>query len=175
MEFAVLGWPAAGPTLALEYTEFPYAGKFRMSNTGKAVARTADSETVLAAVAFDEHRTEESTICLRYVTVRSDRRGEAIAPRLVRRQIEEIRAAGYETVRIGVNNPFSYHAMFKAGFGYTGTQAGLADLILSTSADRSRYAEGLRTFREREDLADSEREFIEDHAAEPPPGLLEPM
>lgn len=39
MEFVVLGWPSDGPTLRLDYRNFAYAGKFVMSNTGKAVVR----------------------------------------------------------------------------------------------------------------------------------------
>ena len=38
MEYVVLGWPSDGPTLRLDYRQFAYAGKFVMSNTGKAVA-----------------------------------------------------------------------------------------------------------------------------------------
>ena len=39
MEFVLLGWPPDGPTVTLDYREFSYAGKFVMSNTGKALAR----------------------------------------------------------------------------------------------------------------------------------------
>ena len=44
MEVVVIGWPPNGPTLRLDYRRFSYAGKFVMSNTGKAVVREADEE-----------------------------------------------------------------------------------------------------------------------------------
>ena len=87
----MLGWPPDGPTLRLDYRRFSYAGKFVMSNTGKAVVRdpgeTSDREyddAVLAAVAFNDDRTDSSTLWLRYVTVRNDRRGEGLGPQLCR-------------------------------------------------------------------------------------------
>lgn len=38
MRYAVLGDHHDGPTLLLDWEAFSYAGKFVMSNTGKAVA-----------------------------------------------------------------------------------------------------------------------------------------
>ncbi len=60
MNHELLGWPPNGPTLRLEHQRFSYAGKFVMSNTGKAVAR--DNENIVTAVAFDEDRTDETTL-----------------------------------------------------------------------------------------------------------------
>ena len=84
MERLVLGWPSDGPTLRLDHRRFSYAGKFVMSNTGKAVVRDPGAATdreyddaVLAAVAFNEDRTDPATMWLRYVTVRGDRRGRS--------------------------------------------------------------------------------------------------
>jgi GNAT superfamily N-acetyltransferase len=45
MEFELLGWPADGPTLRLDYEQFSYAGKFVMSATGKAVVRNGNSDS----------------------------------------------------------------------------------------------------------------------------------
>ena len=44
MRFELVGWPADGPKLALDYRAFSYAGKFVMSNTGKAVALAGANE-----------------------------------------------------------------------------------------------------------------------------------
>ncbi|MFC7177541.1 GNAT family N-acetyltransferase [Halosegnis marinus] len=140
-----------------------------MTNTGKAVIRGGESdpdsefdESVLAAVAFNEDRTDDRTLWLRYVTVRADRRGEGLGPRLCDAVAERALARGYDRVRIAVNNPFAYEALYKAGFGFTGRETGIAELVLERPAEtsRSRYRDGLDRFRER-DLGDDERAFLD--------------
>jgi len=84
-------------------------------------------------------------------------------------------AKGYETVRIAVNNVFSYHALLKAGFATTGRETGLAELVLERpAAERAEvstatYQQGLDRFREREGLSTAEREFLAAHAGAEPP------
>ncbi|MGQ4555660.1 GNAT family N-acetyltransferase [Halobellus sp. GM3] len=161
MEFVCLGWPPDGPTLRLDYRRFAYAGKFVMSNTGKAVARgatapdvvagdatpptfddgpdgdVAESEfdtDVVAALAFNEDRTDDATLWYRYVTVRSDAKGHSLGPRLATFVAERAAGRGYERLRIAVNNPFAYEAMYRAGFAWTGRETGLAELVLERPA-----------------------------------------
>jgi len=192
MTFEVLGWPADGPTLSLDHERFSYAGKFVMSSTGKAVLRSNadatitddkrddDSEAVLAAVAFNEDRTDADALWLRYVTVRADRRGEGLGPRLLRRTVERATSRGYERIRIAVNNPFAYEAAWKAGFGYVGEQTGIAELVMEHppasalarhDADDpvGQYRDGLREYRDRDVLSDAEREFVVDRLDGEPP------
>ncbi|WP_372480636.1 GNAT family N-acetyltransferase [Halomicrobium sp. HM KBTZ05] len=171
MEFVLLGWPPDGPTLELDYRTFSYAGKFVMSATGKTVARE-DGE-IVAAVAFNEDRTDETTLWLRYVTVREDRRGEGIGPRLL--SFTRARAAdrGYASLRIAVNNPFAYEAGYRAGFAYTGETTGIAELVLAWPGDRSpaRYRAGLERYRER-DLSPEEVAFLDDRRGADPPATV---
>lgn len=169
MELELLGWPPDGPTLRLDHRRFSYAGKFVMSATGKAVARE-DGE-LLGAVAFNEDRTDASALWLRYVTVRADRRGEGIGPRLLAFVRDRARDRGYERVRIAVNNPFAYEACYRAGFGYTGRRTGIAELVLEHPDERSpeRYREGLDEFRER-DLSADEEAFLDRKRGADPPG-----
>ncbi|WP_029601612.1 GNAT family N-acetyltransferase [Natronobacterium lacisalsi] len=183
MEYEILGWPTDGPTLRLDHERFSYAGKFVMSNTGKAVAREADeaergTETggIVAALAFNEDRTDEGTLWLRYVTVALDRRGEGIGPRLCRLVRDRALERGYERLRIAVNNPFAYEALYRAGFGYTGETTGIAELVLEYprptgdggSDPIERYRAGLEEFRDR-DLSVEEEAFLEDRAEGEPP------
>ncbi len=202
MEFAVLGWPDEGPRLRLDYRRFSYAGKFVMTTTGKAVALAADaglepeavvdrsdgkdpilpdeehpvSEAVLAAVAFNADRTDPGRLWLRYVTVRADCRGRGIGPRLVAFVCDRASDRGYERARIAVNNPFAYHALYRAGFGYTGEETGIAELVLEralggdrgAASDPDRYRAGLAVFANR-DLGDSERTFVERKRETGPP------
>lgn len=172
MEFDVLGWPPDGPTLELDYRRFSYAGKFVTPRTGKAVARE-DGE-IVAAVCFNDDRTDDETLWLRYVTVRKDRRGEGIAPRLIARVESAARDRGYESIKIAVNNPFAYQALYRAGFGYTGEQTGLAELVLAVPGDRSTeaYCTGLDVFRARDDITDEERSFLESKCESGPPSML---
>ncbi|MFB6267169.1 MAG: GNAT family N-acetyltransferase [Halodesulfurarchaeum sp.] len=180
MEFAVLGWPPDGPKLRLDWQRFAYAGKFVMTNTGKAVARSANEEpgSVLAATAFNEDRTDPGVAWIRYITVRDDRRGEGIGARLAGFTARCLEDGGYERVRIAVNNPFAYQALYKAGFGYTGRTTGLAELVLERPSGRARepYRRGLRAFQERELDDDDEGAFVEEHLenGRPPPSIEVP-
>ncbi|ELZ34985.1 hypothetical protein C474_01452 [Halogeometricum pallidum JCM 14848] len=188
MEFVVLGWAADEPTLRLDYRRFAYAGKFVMSNTGKAVVVdrwdpiAAPSEeydsAVVAAAAFNEDRTDESTLWIRYITVRSDRKRRGLGPRLCAFVADAARGAGYETLAIAVNNPFAYDALYKAGFAWTGETTGLAELVLERPADapatrsRETYQAGLDDYRDR-DLGDPETAFLAARTASDPPALLD--
>ncbi|UPV73432.1 GNAT family N-acetyltransferase [Halorussus limi] len=208
MQYAVLGWPDDGPQLRLDHREFSYAGKFVMSNTGKAVAREpvgerspgddegrtggnaeateelpgtdapdrewVEDDRIVGAVAFNEDRTDSTAAWLRYVTVRRDRRGAGVGARLCRFATARLRERGYDRVRIAVNNPFAYHALYKAGFGYTGEETGLAELVLASPGDRSaeRYRTGLDAYRERDDLAPAERDFLAAKADAEPPDVV---
>jgi GNAT superfamily N-acetyltransferase len=182
MECVLLGWPADGPTLRLDYEQFSYAGKFVMSATGKAVIRTdnpqpSDSEYdthVLAAVAFDPDRTDDGTLCCRYITVRRDRRGEGLGPRLLRFVAGAARDRGYERVSIAVNNPYAYEAAYRAGFAYTGQTTGLAELVCAVPSEnrgRERYQSGLDRYRER-DLTPEEDAFLA--TRDDPPEPIDP-
>ncbi|MBP1985681.1 GNAT family N-acetyltransferase [Halolamina salifodinae] len=189
MEFALLGWPDAGPTLRLDFREFSYAGKFVMSNTGKAVARDPDGpreappsvdadldradpgsdedpfeRDVVAAAAFNADRTDPGVLWIRYITTRHDRRGEGIGARLAAFVAERAERQGFRRCRIAVNNPFAYHALYKAGFVFTGRETGLAELVLERPGQRdaATYQCGLDTFRtdEERNLSDEEDAFL---------------
>lgn len=165
MYFACLGSEADGPTLRLDHERFAYAGKFVMSNSGKTVAR--DDGEVLGAVAFSADKSDPTTVHLRYVTVREDRRGEGIGPRLLRFTAE---CLDYERVVIAVNNPIAYEACHRAGFAYTGDQPGIAELRLvydPDNRDTARYAEGFDVFRER-DLPPEQERICADYGDELP-------
>lgn len=174
MEYDLLAWPPDGPKLRLDHERFSYAGKFVMTNTGKAVVRE-DGE-IVAAIAFNADRTDASTLWLRYVTVRADHRGEGIGPRLVAFVRDRALERDYERLRIAVNNPFAYQALFRAGFGYTGETTGIAELVLEYPAARSRnadrYRAGLDEFGSR-DLSGEERAFLEERIESGPPEPLE--
>ena len=171
MEFALLGWPEDEHPLYLDYRQFAYAGKFVMTGTGKAVV---GDDGVVAAAAFDADRTDPATLVVRYVTVRQDRRGERLGPRLLRFVRERACERGYDRVTISVNNPFSYQAAYRAGFAFTGEQQGLAELELEWPGDRSggRYRSGLAVFADR-DLAEREREFLAEKRDGEPPAVVE--
>ncbi len=194
--FEVVGWPPEGPALRLDYRQFSYAGKFVMTATGKAVVRSVGSrggdpapdappagddfeDDVLAAVAFDEDRTDPGRLVLRYVTVRADRRGEGLGPRLAAFVAARACEKGYDRVRIAVNNPFAYQALYKAGFAFTGGESGLAELLLErpcgTRPDRdaTTYQAGLDVFRDR-DLGDPEAGFLDAKAGQDPPPVVDP-
>ncbi|WP_411966753.1 GNAT family N-acetyltransferase [Haloferax sp. YSSS75] len=199
MDFAVLGWPEDGPRLRLDYRRFAYAGKFVTAQTGKAVLRDDDSlppidderppptggpeslpplaEDVVAAVAFNEDRTDDTTLWIRYVTVRRDRRGEGLGPELLRRTADVAATRGYETVRIATNNPFAYEACHKAGFGFTGRETGMAELVLERPADapvsvsRETYQSGLDRYRAR-NPDDRQRSFLATRDGSDPPAFV---
>lgn len=181
MEYELLGWPPDGPKLRLDHERFSYAGKFVMTNTGKAVAR-APNGRIVAAVAFNEDRTDADTLWLRYVTVDRELRGEGIGPRLCGLVRDRAVERGYDRLQIAVNNPFAYEALYRTGFSYTGETTGIAELILEYSAptegptddwhpnERERYQAGLEEFRDR-DLSDDEHEFLEARRDSGPPAL----
>lgn len=186
MEFALLGRPPNAPRLRLDWRRFSYAGKFVTGDAGKAVAvadgmheregwppdaREREAEGVLGAVSFSPHRTDPDTVVLRYVTVRDDRRGEEIGARLCAFAAERLLADGYARVRIDVNNPYAYEALHKAGFGYTGERAGLAEFVLERPCDAraENYGDGLDAYRER-DLSDGEAAFLA--ARDGPPAVV---
>lgn len=173
MEYAVLGWPPDAPTLSLDHERFAYAGKFVLPDTGKAVAR-ADG-TVLAAAAFSPDRTDETSLRIRYVTVRRDRRGEGVGPRLLRLVADRARSRGFAAVPIAVNNPYAYVAAYRAGFGYTGEATGMAEIVLAEGADRDpeSYREGLSTFADR-DLPERVHEFVADRLDGDVPAVVDP-
>ncbi|WP_265111148.1 GNAT family N-acetyltransferase [Halosolutus halophilus] len=175
MEYDILGWPPDGPKLRLDHERFSYAGKFVMTNTGKAVARddAAADEPIVAAVAFNEDRTDSGTLWLRYVTVARDRRGEGIGPQLLGRVRDRAIERGYDRLRIAVNNPFAYEALYRTGFEYTGETTGIAELVLEYEPDRDppgreRYQTGLDEFRDR-DLSAEEETFLESRRDRGPP------
>lgn len=171
MEFRVCGWPADEPTLDLDHERFAYAGKFVVSGTGKAVAR--DGESIVAAAAFDPDRTDTGCLRVRYVTVRTDRRGEGIGSRLLRFVVERARERGFDEVKAGANNPIAYEAFYRAGLAFTGEHTGLAELVLSTATegDAERYRAGLAAYRER-DLSAAEQTFLETHEEASPPAVV---
>ncbi len=202
METVLLGWPSEGPTLRLDYRRFSYAGKFVMSTTGKAIVRepaedrtesvdgsdsrgtgaSADAgrfdDDVLAAVAFNADRTDKKTLWLRYVTVRDDRRGEGLGPRLCAFVADRAKARGYDRLKIAVNNPFAYEALYRAGFVFSGETTGLAELVLVRSIDGSprgrskrTYQSGLDRYRDR-DLSADERAFLERKRGTSPPETI---
>lgn len=206
LEYVLLGWPPDGPKLRLDYRRFSYAGKFVMTNTGKAVARVdgdgddeignddvdeeanenagegegkheregAYDDEVVGAVAFNADRTDDATLWLRYVTVDRHHRGEGIGPELCRFVRDRALERGYDRLRIAVNNPFAYEALYRAGFGYTGETTGIAELVLEhprpASGSRDRYQSGLEVFRER-DLSVEEEGFLESRQGDDPPAL----
>jgi GNAT superfamily N-acetyltransferase len=186
MERRLLGWPPDGPTLRLDHRRYRYAGKFVMTTTGKAVVLDPTEATgreyddaVLAAVAFNRDRTEPTTLWLRYVTVRDDRRGQGLGPGLCAFVVERAADRGYERARIAVNNPFAYEALYRAGFGYTGRETGLAELVLERRTDApaarpaAAYHDGLDRFCER-DLPEAAAAFLEarPRPSAGPPDLL---
>ncbi|WP_280536545.1 GNAT family N-acetyltransferase [Halopenitus sp. POP-27] len=222
MEFELLGWPDADPTLRLDYRAFSYAGKFATSGTGVAVLREdrpdavapgwepdpsqpdpaprpdADGDTatladdVVAAVAFNRDRTDPSTLWIRYVSVHTARRGEGLGPRLVADLVRCVRdrestdggtgdgrTDTIDRIRIGVNNPFAYEALYKVGFAFTGRETGVAELVLErpidapADRDRETYRAGLDVYRDR-DRGEPEASFLDERVdGEGPPPLVE--
>jgi len=174
MEFDVLGLPEDGPTLDLDHREFAYAGNFVMSNTGKAVVR--EDGAVVGAVAFNEDRTDSSTIRLRYVTVRDDRQGNGIGTRLLRDTARFLTDWGYKTVSIAANNPIAYQACYRAGFVFTGEETGIAELSLrydpGGKRSKTQYQSGLDIFRDRS-LPESHSEFLDGVADSDPPPIFD--
>lgn len=175
MEYEVLGDAEGGPTVTLDHERFAYAGKFVMTNTGKVLAR-ADGE-IVGAVSFSGDRDHPGRAWLRYVSVRHDYRGEGVGPRVAAVATDRLHATGFEVVRIGVNNPFAFHAMYRAGFGWTGETTGIAELVLTHPDARGddRYREGLDRFTDRDDLTAAEQEFIRNHRTRGVPPVVDPL
>ncbi|SDF63945.1 Acetyltransferase (GNAT) family protein [Halorubrum xinjiangense] len=199
MEYALVCPPGEGETLRLDYRAFAYAGKFVVGAPGKSVIRTPDGrpaapdwepdeplpdtvdpaafdEDVIAAVSFSSDRTDPACCRLRYVTVHAARRGEGIGPRLIDETVADLAVAGFDRVRIAVNNPFAYEACHKCGFAYTGERTGIAELELERPAgspadvDPERYREGLAAFRETDgELSRAERRFVAERLERGPP------
>lgn len=171
MEFELLGWPADGPTLELDWRSFAYAGKFVVSGTGKAVAR--EDGVVVGALAFDEDRTDATVLVFRYVTVREDRRGEGIGSALLAFGRERAVDGGYDRVRIAVNNPAAYVASYRAGFAFTGRTSGIAELVLEwpATSDGPGFRAGLEQFADR-DLDDETRRHLERRLERGPPDAV---
>jgi GNAT superfamily N-acetyltransferase len=199
MEYALAGRPEEGVRLRLDYRAFAYAGKFVVGAPGKAVLRTDDGgpaapdwepdeplpdtvdpdafdDDVIAAVSFSPDRTDPACCRLRYVTVHAARRGEGLGPRLIDATVADLAAAGFDRVRIAVNNPFAYEACYKCGFAYTGERTGLVELELERPAatpaavEAARYRAGLTAFRETDaDLTAAERRFVAERAERGPP------
>jgi len=169
VEYSLLGWPADSPTLHLDHERFAYAGKFVVSSTGKALVRADDA--IVAAAAFDADRTDEDCLRVRYITVRNDRRNRGIGSRLLRFVVVRAHERGYDEVKAGVNNPFAYEAFYKAGLAYTGERTGLAELVCSTDAARTRgrYQTGLAAFRERDQPEPAVEFLAAREDADPPP------
>jgi GNAT superfamily N-acetyltransferase len=195
VELRLLGWPADSPRLALDHERFAYAGNFRTGRTGIAVAldesveagdvgHTADDggdtapadDAIVAAASFDEDRAAENALRVRYVSVRTDWRGEGIGPRLLAFVAERALDAGYDVVRIGVNNPIAYQACYRAGFAFTGEESGMGEVVLSAPAteerDGDRYRAGLERFVGRELPAD-QRAVLDRHRSDDPPARID--
>lgn len=195
MDLVLLGWPEDGPTLDLDHECFAYAGNFRTGRTGIAVvideerdagppcgeadataSDAVDSEVVLAAASFDEDRAATDALRVRYISVRSDWQGEGLGPRLLAFVVERARERGFERVRIGVNNPIAFRTAYRAGFGFTGEESGLGELVLEAPPpdDRSavRYRAGLDRFGDRE-LPDHQRAILDRHSDGDPPAVVD--
>ena len=177
----MLGSPPDAPTLRLDHERFAYAGKFVMSDTGKSVAcdpgkhdgSRADSQTgseLVGATSFSEDHDQSERVRIRYVTVREDRRGEGIGPRLLCFTADAL-AERFAAVAIAVNNPIAYQAAYRAGFVWTGRETGMAELLLSYDSGvptADRYRAGLEVFGSR-DLPTPHRSLVERHADDSPP------
>jgi len=132
---------------------------------------------VAGAVAFSEDRTDPDTLWVRYVTVRADRQREGLGPGLLAFLLDRAADRGYDRVRIGVNNAFSYEAAYRAGFGWTGEETGLAELVCEWPAPEgrsaARYRAGLDRFRDSDrERSEAERSFLADGEDAEPPAVV---
>ena len=190
VEFELLGHPPDAPTLRLDYEQFAYAGKFVLSGTGKAVVRDPKERAgttptdpefeggetgLVGATSFSADRGAAGRVRIRYVTVRADRRGEGIGPRLLRFTAETL-LERFDAVAIAVNNPIAYRACYRAGFVWTGEETGIAELLMryapDTRPDPERYRAGFAVFADR-DLPDRHRSVVERHADGVPPSPVD--
>jgi GNAT superfamily N-acetyltransferase len=170
MQFELLGDDSAGPALSLDHEQFAYAGKFVMSGP-KAVVRSDDS--VVGAISFSEDHSDSNAVRLRYVTVREDRRGEGIGPRLLRFTAARL-VERYDDILIAANNPIAYEACYRAGFVFTGEETGIAELLMRYQPEGrngDRYREGFGVFQDRELPAPHEA-VCRRHADGEPPAIV---
>lgn len=193
MEYAVIATPDDALGLRLDWARFSYAGKFVMTNTGKAVAveasvledpewppdpQDAQAAGVVGAVSFNRDRTDPDTAWLRYVTVRDTVRGQEIAPRLCAMTVDWLHdEMNVSRVRIAVNNPYAFEALYKAGFGWTGEETGLRERVLefpppSRQDVAGQYRGGLRSYLET-DVTPEERAFIGSRLSRGPPPIVD--
>ena len=204
MEYAVIATPDDALGLRLDWERFSYAGKFVMTNTGKAVAvedgvfedpewppnpREAQTTGVVGAVSFNRDRGDPDTAWLRYVTVRASDRGRGVAPRLCAVTVDWLLDNfDVTSVRIAVNNPYAFDALYKAGFDWTGATTGLRERVLEypppgeeSEPDReqspgrspeSSYVAGLRSYLDT-DITEDERAFIESRVERGPPARVD--
>lgn len=177
IDYSFCGWPSDRPTLDLPHEQFAYAGKFVVERTGKAIARDhADAPpSIVGAVSFNRDRGVSNGARIRYLTVREGYRGNRIGPRLVQYLCTQV-ATTYDAVRIAVNNPIAYVAMYRAGFGYTGETGGLGETILELPApDRSskRYWNGLAQF-DVDVLPDRHQTILHRERSRDPPSVISP-
>lgn len=175
MEFELLGSESVGPKLRLDHERFAYAGKFVMSRTGKAVAR--EDGDIIGAVAFSTDVEDDATVHLRYVTVREDRRGAGIGPRLLRFTAEKLDDEFERTV-IAVNNPIAYQACYRAGFVFTGRETGIAEFVMRYAPERGsdreteRYQDGFERYLDRE-IPSPHQRLCEQHVTDQPPSVVD--
>lgn len=193
MEYAVIATPDDAVGLRLDWERFSYAGKFVMTNTGKAVAvetgvldapdwpphpQDGEAEGVVAAVSFNRDRNDPGTAWLRYVTVRGGDRGRGIAPRLSAMTANWLLAEfDVSRVRIAVNNPYALDALYKSGFEWTGAETGLQERVLEypppeETDPATTYVDGLRSYLDAE-ISEDERAFVESRAARGPPAVVD--
>ncbi|WP_253736717.1 GNAT family N-acetyltransferase [Halohasta salina] len=152
-----------------------------LASLPEGLSAAAFDTDILVAAAFNADRTDAETLWIRYLTVRNDLRGSGLrlGPRLAAFVTAEALDRGYDRVRIAVNNVFSYHALYRAGFGTTGRETGLAELILQrptgqrAAVSTSGYQRGLDRFRGRDGLSAAEESFLHDHEAADPPDPVE--
>lgn len=155
-----MGYPGEDVSIDLSHEDFSYAGKFGVGDTGKSVARE-DGE-ILGVVAFDRDRTDGDVMKIRCIEVKAGRRGEGIGSKLARFTTSRLLGEGVDRVEIAVNNPYSFHAMYKAGFRYTGNRSGLREFVMSYPGyDTAGYGEGMQEFLEIDDISEEERDFVE--------------
>jgi GNAT superfamily N-acetyltransferase len=131
-------------------------------------------EDVVAAAAFNEDRTDSGVLWIRYIDVANTHRSQGLGSRLAAFVRDRALERGYRRLRIAVNNPFSYQALHRAGFTYTGRETGMAELVLEFPGERDRptYQCGLDVFRER-DLGDTEKAFLDRKEGEEAPPVVE--
>ncbi|QHS16197.1 GNAT family N-acetyltransferase [haloarchaeon 3A1-DGR] len=141
------------------------------------------ADDVVAAVAFNPDRTDPSSLWIRYVSVHTARRGEGLGPRLIAELVQRVRerdsdADAVDRIRIGVNNPFAYEALYKVGFAFTGRETGVAELVLErpvdapADRDAGTYRSGLDVYRTR-DRGEPETSFLAERVGSDPPPLVE--